>query len=262
MDFETDLQNLFGSSDFYTILNVARDAELETVKRAYKKLALSVHPDRVPEAERGEANKRFQALSMIAETLLDADRRAIYDESGLTENILAGLDAQGDWYAYWRNLFPGITLQDITNFRERYRGSEEEREDIKKSYIKNDGDLLKIVDDIVCAEFDDIERIRGIIDELIGENELKALEGYVKIDQKKMKKAEKRAKKEANEAGEVLKQKEDELGAAFEKNRHMHMVQFNDMIESLSKRYLKPKDKAKTKKAAKKPKNVSSKSKN
>jgi len=53
-----------------------------TVKKAYYKLSLKVHPDRVQADELELATRKFQALGKIYEVLSDDERRAIYDEDG------------------------------------------------------------------------------------------------------------------------------------------------------------------------------------
>lgn len=39
-----------------------------------------------------------------------------------------------NWEEYWRLLFKKITEEDIVQFEQKYKESEEEREDIKKLY--------------------------------------------------------------------------------------------------------------------------------
>ncbi len=55
------------------------------VKRAYHRVSLKVHPDRVVgggEAEKRDATRRFQALGKAYSVLSDRDKRAVYDETG------------------------------------------------------------------------------------------------------------------------------------------------------------------------------------
>jgi len=54
-----------------------------TVRKAYYKLSLKVHPDRVPADELEEATRKFQVLGKIYEVLSDDEKRAIYDEDGM-----------------------------------------------------------------------------------------------------------------------------------------------------------------------------------
>jgi molecular chaperone DnaJ len=66
--------------DFYTTLGVARDADAETLKRAYRKLAMQCHPDRNPGDKAAEA--RFKDVNEAYEILKDDQKRAAYDRYG------------------------------------------------------------------------------------------------------------------------------------------------------------------------------------
>ncbi|MFY8042615.1 MAG: DnaJ domain-containing protein, partial [Rhodoferax sp.] len=52
--------------DYYTVLGLARDADLESVKKAYRKLARQYHPDvsKAPDAE-----ARFKEAAQAYATL-------------------------------------------------------------------------------------------------------------------------------------------------------------------------------------------------
>lgn len=50
------------------------------VKKAYYKVALRVHPDRVPEEEKEEATEKFKILAKLNEVLSDKNKKALYDE--------------------------------------------------------------------------------------------------------------------------------------------------------------------------------------
>ncbi len=73
--------------DYYEILGVSRDADLNTIKRAYRKLAMKYHPDRNPGDEK--AAESFREVTEAYEVLTDEDRRARYDQYGH-----AGVDDQ------------------------------------------------------------------------------------------------------------------------------------------------------------------------
>lgn len=53
-----------------------------SVRKAYHKLSLLVHPDRVEEKEKVEATEKFKVLGKIHSILSDKEKKAIYDESG------------------------------------------------------------------------------------------------------------------------------------------------------------------------------------
>jgi len=61
---------------------ISDDVFVIAVRKAYYKLSLKVHPDRVSADELTQATRKFQALGKIYEILSDDDRRAIYDEDG------------------------------------------------------------------------------------------------------------------------------------------------------------------------------------
>jgi molecular chaperone DnaJ len=67
--------------DYYEILGVGRDAALEDVKKAYRKVALKYHPDRNPDGKE-EAEAKFKEASKAYEVLSDAEKRAQYDRFG------------------------------------------------------------------------------------------------------------------------------------------------------------------------------------
>src|SRR5579864_7087749 len=70
--------------DYYEILGVARDASGEDIKRAYRRLARTHHPD--VSHDKSEAEHRFKAINEAYEVLSDPDKRAHYDRFGTMGN--------------------------------------------------------------------------------------------------------------------------------------------------------------------------------
>ena len=66
--------------DFYELLEVSRDVDDQTLKSAYRKLAMRWHPDRNPGDQ--EAESRFKAISAAYDCLKDPQKRAAYDRFG------------------------------------------------------------------------------------------------------------------------------------------------------------------------------------
>jgi len=79
------------SRDFYGILGVGRKASTNEIKKAYRRMAKEMHPDK--NRDDPNANEKFQDLSAAYETLSDPDRRKIYDRGG--EEALAKDDRNG-----------------------------------------------------------------------------------------------------------------------------------------------------------------------
>jgi curved DNA-binding protein len=75
--------------DYYKTLGVERDADAESIKKAYRKLARKFHPDVSKEAD---AEAKFKQLNEAYEVLKDKEKRAAYDQLG--HNWQAGQDFQ------------------------------------------------------------------------------------------------------------------------------------------------------------------------
>ncbi|QQP49385.1 DnaJ -like protein subfamily B member 6-A [Caligus rogercresseyi] len=67
--------------DYYTTLEVSKEASPGEIKKAYRKLALKWHPDKNPEAQES-ATKHFKEISEAYEVLSDASKRRDYDIYG------------------------------------------------------------------------------------------------------------------------------------------------------------------------------------
>lgn len=66
--------------DYYKILGIKKDASVEDIKKAYRKLARKYHPDLNPNNK--EANKQFQQINEANEVLSDPESRKKYDKYG------------------------------------------------------------------------------------------------------------------------------------------------------------------------------------
>ncbi len=67
--------------DYYEILGVPKDADQDTLKRAYRKLARENHPD-VSKDPKDVAEEKFKEISEAYEVLSDPEKRSIYDQYG------------------------------------------------------------------------------------------------------------------------------------------------------------------------------------
>ncbi|MBV8553166.1 MAG: molecular chaperone DnaJ [Acidobacteriaceae bacterium] len=66
--------------DYYEVLSVSRECDEQTLKSAYRKLALQYHPDRNPGNH--EAEEKFKEAAEAYAVLSDAQKRAAYDRFG------------------------------------------------------------------------------------------------------------------------------------------------------------------------------------
>lgn len=77
---------------YYAVLNVSRDASDEDIKRAFRNLAQTYHPDKHSDpARKNEASASFTLLQEAYEVLSDPAKRQVYDIYG-KEGLASGLE--------------------------------------------------------------------------------------------------------------------------------------------------------------------------
>ena len=113
-------------ADFYQLLGVPKNADADTLKRAYRKLARQYHPDinKEPGAE-----EKFKEIGRAYETLADPNTRARYDqfgEAGL--GGAAGMPDMGDMGGFadlFETFFNGFGGQASQGGRTQRRGPQQ-----------------------------------------------------------------------------------------------------------------------------------------
>ena len=75
-------------TDLYDTLGVSKDASRADIRKAYKKLASTHHPDK-----EGGDKEAFQAIQKAHDVLTDLDKREHYDRTGNVENQADSIDA-------------------------------------------------------------------------------------------------------------------------------------------------------------------------
>uniref|UniRef100_A0AAR2IMS9 DnaJ homolog subfamily C member 11 n=1 Tax=Pygocentrus nattereri TaxID=42514 RepID=A0AAR2IMS9_PYGNA len=106
------------NDDYYSLLNVRREATQEELKASYRRLCMLYHPDkhRDPELKR-QAEQLFNLVHQAYEVLSDPQSRAIYDIYGKR-----GLDVEG-WEVVERKRTPAEIREEF----ERLQREREER---------------------------------------------------------------------------------------------------------------------------------------
>lgn len=118
--------------DYYETLGISRNATLEEMKTAYRRLALKYHPDKNP----GDlaAEERFKRLSEAYQVLSDTEKRQLYDLYGHAG--LAGLDVGG--FGGFEDIFSsfGEVFEDFFGFgRRRGRARPQPGADLRQRVV-------------------------------------------------------------------------------------------------------------------------------
>lgn len=95
--------------DFYEVLGVGRDCDAAELKRAYRKLAIELHPDKNPGNAVAEA--KFKEASEAYQVLSDPQKRATYDRfghAGPSGGFGQGFADVGDIFSAFSDVFGDI----------------------------------------------------------------------------------------------------------------------------------------------------------
>ncbi|CAN8065274.1 unnamed protein product [Agarophyton chilense] len=85
---------------FYQLLGVEKDASLSQIKKSYRKLAMTHHPDR------GGDEERFKEITTAFEVLSDEEKRQLYDDYG-EEGLREGGGGPADAHDLFSAMFGG-----------------------------------------------------------------------------------------------------------------------------------------------------------
>lgn len=103
--------------DYYEILGVPRTADAETIKKAYRALALKYHPDRNPGDKKAE--ETFKAINTAYDALSDPKKKALYDEFGEVA-LREGFNAEQ--FRQYQSAFRGGGGGGAVNFEDLFGG--------------------------------------------------------------------------------------------------------------------------------------------
>uniref|UniRef100_A0A6M2DKN1 Putative molecular chaperone dnaj superfamily corethrella appendiculata n=1 Tax=Xenopsylla cheopis TaxID=163159 RepID=A0A6M2DKN1_XENCH len=224
----------FGSEDLYEALGTEKDASIKDLKKAYYKLSLSVHPDRVDDSRKEEATEKFKVLGKIYAILTDPDKKKLYDENGIVDEDSDGtLDS---WLNYWSAMFTAVTEESISKYEKEYKGSQEEIDDIKKAYNRFKGNIDMMHEHILFLSYKDEPRLIEIVKGLIEKGELVEYKIFTNEPKsRRIRRHNKLRKEEQQCLRNKKKQKEiDDLAVQLQKRRK---DQFTSFIANLENKY-------------------------
>tara|TARA_B100000131_G_scaffold295127_1_gene311832 strand:- start:1445 stop:2476 length:1032 start_codon:yes stop_codon:yes gene_type:complete len=101
--------------DFYKILGVEKTIDKESLKKAYRKLALKYHPDKNPGDK--EAEEKFKKISEAYSVLSDEAKRRNYDQFGSPDGPDIRQTTANDIFSQFGDMFG-----DLFGARSRQRG--------------------------------------------------------------------------------------------------------------------------------------------
>lgn len=237
----------------YEVLQVPTSATPLEVKKAYKKLSLQYHPDKIQQQNTDHDKEYFPKIQFAYSILSDATKRQRYDATGsLGFGASDDLDEFFDWKEYFQSTTEKISIEMIVEDRAKYQGSEEEKEDILHSFAYYEGDFLKLFEVIPHLEFDETQEMRvfEMVDAAVANGDIEADKGMMKLWEKykksrktKVKQMLKKMAKEAQQAktlaatiGRKQTKTEGDLKALIQKK---NAGRLDDLISSLETKYVK-----------------------
>ena len=135
--------------DYYATLGVKRDADEGEIKKAYRRLAMKHHPDRVASGEKEAAEEKFKEITEAYEVLRDSDRRATYDRYG-EAGLKSGAGSRGGGFTHFDlSEALNIFMRDfggLGGFDAFFGGGERARRE------RNRGEDLKVTLKLTLAE--------------------------------------------------------------------------------------------------------------
>ncbi len=107
-------------NDPYEILGVSRNATLDEIKKAYRKLAHQYHPDKNPGDKKAE--EKFKEINNAYQILSDPQKRANYDRFGSFSQGFGSTGNGFDNVDFNFNNFRGTGFEDLSDVFESFFG--------------------------------------------------------------------------------------------------------------------------------------------
>ncbi|NQV37633.1 MAG: molecular chaperone DnaJ [Candidatus Marinimicrobia bacterium] len=142
--------------DLYEIIGVSREASVDEIKKAYRKIAMKYHPDRNP--GNSEAEKSFKEAAEAYAILNDQNKRAQYDQFGH-----AGVGMGGQSAGFGGGGGIHMSMEDIFSQFGDIFGGRSPFDDIFGGGSRGGGTYSRKAKDLkISLELDPIEILNGI----------------------------------------------------------------------------------------------------
>lgn len=113
--------------DYYKILGVDKNANINEIKSKYRKLAKKYHPDLNPDDQ--AAQEKFKEVSEAYEVLSDDEKRAQYDNFGAGYNFQGGQNFNPNDFGY---TYTSTNMGDFSDFFDMFFGGGDSRKTTTK----------------------------------------------------------------------------------------------------------------------------------
>lgn len=102
------------AKDYYELLGISRNASEDELKKAFRKQAMTWHPDKHQGDDKLKAEEKFKEITLAYEVLSDAQKREMYDmygEAGVQDQDHSSAHAEDIFNMFFRGGFPGAHPQ-------------------------------------------------------------------------------------------------------------------------------------------------------
>lgn len=167
--------------------------------------------------------------------MIDDGKRNLYDEKGIIDDD-DETSSLSDWIKFWNSIFKPITEEDIEKYEREYRHSEQEKSDIKRSYIQGKGCINHLMNSVPFLRVEDEDRLQTIVQEMIKSNEVPSYSIFTNEPAAKRKRRQKKYAAEAKLAAKEI-EKRGSLAEQLQQNQMQRANQATSFFDNLIAKY-------------------------